>query len=50
LRSDYDDLQKSMDGTRGIIQKANEMKRLGIKEDVKHPISQLDFGEDTYIN
>ena len=32
LRSDYDDLQKSMDGTRGIIQKANEMKRLGIKE------------------
>lgn len=41
LRSDYDDLQKSIDGTRGITQKANELKRLGIKEDVKHPIPKL---------
>ena len=38
LRADYDDMQKSIDGTRGIIQKAGELKRLGIKEDVKHPL------------
>ena len=38
LRADYDDMQKSLDGTRGITQKANELKQLGIKEDVKHPI------------
>jgi hypothetical protein len=38
LRADYDDMQKSLDGTRGITQKAGELKKLGIKEDVKHPI------------
>jgi len=38
LTSDFTDMQKSVDGTRGILQKANEMKRLGIKEDVKHPL------------
>jgi len=38
LSTDFTDMQKSIDGTRGIMQKANEMKRLGIKEDVKHPI------------
>lgn len=38
LSSDFADMQKSVDGTRGILQKANEMKQLGIKEDVKHPI------------
>ncbi len=42
LRSDYDDMQKSLDGTRGLIQKANELKRLGIKEDVKHSIPQIE--------
>jgi len=41
LRSDYDDMQKSIDGTRGITQKASELCRLGIKEDVKHPIPRL---------
>ena len=38
LTTDFADMQKSVDGTRGILQKANEMKRLGIKEDVKHPL------------
>ena len=41
LSADFTDVQKSLDGTRGILQKANEMKRLGIKEDVKHPIPKL---------
>lgn len=38
LGTDFSDMQKSVDGTRGILQKANEMKRIGIKEDVKHPL------------
>ena len=38
LHADFADMQKSVDGTRGILQKANEMKQLGIKEDVKHPL------------
>lgn len=42
LQSDFAELTKSIDGTRGILQKANEMKRLGIKEDVKHPIPLQD--------
>lgn len=42
LQSDFAELTKSIDGTRGILQKANEMKRLGIKEDVKHPIPSQD--------
>ena len=42
LRADYDDMQKSIDGTRGITQKANELKRLGIKEDVKHPLPLME--------
>ena len=41
LSADFADVQKSVDGARGILQKANEMKRLGIKEDVKHPIPKL---------
>ena len=41
LGADFADVKKSLDGARGILQKANEMKRLGIKEDVKHPIPQL---------
>ena len=39
-------MQKSVDGTRGILQKANEMKKLGIKEDVKHPLPELDGGAE----
>ena len=42
LNSDFADMQKSVDGTRGILQKANELKRLGIKEDVKHPLPKTD--------
>ena len=38
LTTDFADMQKSVDGTRGILQKANEMKQLGIKEDIKHPL------------
>lgn len=38
LNTDFSDMQKSVDGTRGILQKANEMKQLGIKEDIKHPL------------
>ena len=47
LGADFADVQKSLDGTRGILQKANEMKRLGIKEDVKHPIPKLYEDEDS---
>ena len=47
LSSDFADLQKSVDGTRGILQKANEMKRLGIKEDIKHPIPPTESLEET---
>lgn len=46
LSADFADLQKSVNGTRGILQKANEMKQLGIKEDVKHPIPKLSDEED----
>ena len=42
LSTDFTDMQKSVDGTRGILQKANEMKKLGIKEDVKHPLPLLE--------
>lgn len=46
LAADYADMQKSVDGTRGILQKANEMKQLGIKEDVKHPLPHLTDNEE----
>ena len=42
LTTDFADMQKSVDGTRGILQKANEMKQLGIKEDVKHPLPPME--------
>ena len=46
LTTDFADMQKSVDGTRGILQKANEMKQLGIKEDVKHPLPPTDATND----
>jgi DNA recombination protein RmuC len=46
LNTDFADMQKSVDGTRGILQKANEMKRLGIKEDVKHPLPMIGQEEE----
>lgn len=42
LSTDFADMQRSVDGTRGILQKANEMKKLGVKEDVKHPLPPVD--------
>ena len=42
LRSDYDDVQKSITGRLSIVQKANELKQLGIAEDKKHPIPKDD--------
>lgn len=41
LHTDYDEVQKSVIGRLGITQKANELKKLGVKEDVKHPIPTL---------
>lgn len=38
LRSDFDEMQKSVTGRLSVVQKANELKQLGIKEDTKHPI------------
>lgn len=46
LSIDFSDMQKSVDGTRGILQKANEMKKLGIKEDVKHPLPNIEDDEE----
>ena len=46
LSTDFSDMQKSVDGTRGILQKANEMKKLGIKEDVKHPLPNIEDDEE----
>jgi DNA recombination protein RmuC len=40
LQSDYDEVQKSVSGRLSISQKANELKKLGVKEDVKHPLPQ----------
>ena len=38
LHADYDDVQKSVTGRLSITQKANELMKLGVKEDVKHPL------------
>lgn len=38
LHTDYEEVQKSVVGRLSISQKANEMKKLGVKEDIKHPI------------
>jgi DNA recombination protein RmuC len=38
LHADYDDAQKSMNGRLSIVQKARELKSLGVKDDVKHPL------------
>lgn len=45
LSADFADMQKSVDGTRGILQKASEMKKLGIKEDIKHPLPMMEEDE-----
>ncbi len=38
IQNDYDEMQKSLNGRLSIVQKANEMKKLGVKEDGKHPL------------
>ena len=38
LQKSYSELRRSLDGRMGIVQKANEMKALGVKEDAKHRI------------
>lgn len=42
LHTDYDDVQKSLNGRLSIVQKAAELKKLGVKEDPKHPLPDLD--------
>ncbi len=42
MQTDYDDVQKSVIGRLSITQKATEMKKLGVKEDVKHPLPLID--------
>lgn len=42
LHTDYDEVQKSLTGRLSIIQKATEMKKLGVKEDTKHPLPAID--------
>ena len=48
LRADYDDVQKSIHGRLSIVQKANELKSLGIAEDKKHPIPK-DEADDSLL-
>lgn len=42
LRHDYDDMTKSINGRMGITQKAQELKQLGVREDAKHPLPEVD--------
>ncbi len=41
LHADYDEVQKSVNGRLSIVQKATELKNLGVKEDQKHPLPDL---------
>ena len=55
LHTDYDDVQKSLSGRLSIVQKATEMKKLGVKEDPKHPLpvsddnQSLPVGDDNQL-
>ena len=42
LHTDYDEVQKSLTGRLSIVQKASELKKLGVKEDAKHPLPALE--------
>ncbi|MBR1933742.1 MAG: DNA recombination protein RmuC [Prevotella sp.] len=46
LHDDYDEVQKSLSGRLSIVQKANELKHLGVKEDQKHPLPATDEEEN----
>ncbi len=50
LHADYDELQKSVVGRLSITQKANELKKLGVKEDVKHPLPSEPDIDNEYHN
>lgn len=44
LRGDYDDAHnKAFSGKQSIVQKANELKQLGVKESANHPIPQTEI-------
>lgn len=42
LRTNFDEMMKSVNGRKGILQKANQMKKLGVAEDPKHPIKDTE--------
>ena len=44
---DCEQLEQKYDGRMGIVQKANQLKKLGVKENVKYPIPSMDE-EDAY--
>ncbi len=45
--SDCEQLEQKYNGRMGIVQKANQLKRLGVKENMKYPIP--DDEEETYL-
>ena len=45
LHVDYEDVQKSLNGRLSIVQKANEMVKLGVKADAKHPLPETEDEE-----
>ena len=46
LQKNYGEMRRSLDGRMGIVQKANEMKSLGVKEDAKHRIPNTGTEEE----
>ena len=50
LHVDYEDVQKSLNGRLSIVQKANEMVKLGVKADAKHPIPESEDEEIKIID
>jgi DNA recombination protein RmuC len=50
LHADYDEVQKSVTGRLSIVQKATELKNLGVKEDQKHPLPTIDEFSDNSDN
>ena len=43
--TDCEQLEQKYDGRMGIVQKANQLKKLGVKENVKYPIPSLEEEE-----
>ncbi|MCR5132119.1 MAG: DNA recombination protein RmuC [Prevotella sp.] len=44
---DVQQLEQKYDGRRGIVQKANQLKKLGVKENIKYPIPADEEDEET---